>query len=176
MHSRGFATADRGIYPAGFLEKELNGMILDVLENGSRYLALHPGFAKAFAFLQRADLPALPVGSYQIDDDRIYAMVAKEQGCRPEEAFLETHVKYIDIQLVLAGTDEMGWKAKAACKQPAGPYDRENDIQFFTDRPDAWLATRSGAFAIFFPEDAHLPLISAGVIHKVVVKVALLSA
>ena len=40
------------------------------------------------------------------------------------------------------------------------------------DEPDAWLATKSGAFAIFFPEDAHMPLISAGQLHKVVVKVA----
>jgi YhcH/YjgK/YiaL family protein len=148
-------------------------MILDVLENGSRYLPLHPGFAKAFAFLRRADLRALPVGTYPIDEDRIYATVAKDQGRRKEDAFLETHEKYIDIQLVLAGTDEMGWRAKSSCKQPAGAYDREDDIQFFTDQPDAWLATVSGAFAIFFPEDAHLPLISAGEIHKVVVKIAL---
>jgi YhcH/YjgK/YiaL family protein len=46
------------------------------------------------------------------------------------------------------------------------------DMQFFTDEPDAWIATKSGTFVIFFPEDAHLPLISSGQIHKVVVKVA----
>jgi biofilm protein TabA len=39
------------------------------------------------------------------------------------------------------------------------------------DKPDAWLATGSGAFAIFFEEDPHMPLISPGRIHKVVVKV-----
>ena len=41
----------------------------------------------------------------------------------------------------------------------------------FTDQPTAWTAVGPGEFAIFFPEDAHLPLISDGELHKVVVKV-----
>jgi len=146
-------------------------MILDVLENAHRYLALIRGFAKAFEFLLRPDLQDLPVGRYEIDGDRIYAMVAKEQGRRKEEAQLETHRKYIDIQLVLAGTDTMGWKPLSLCRHPTGDYDQNADIQFFADRPDAWVSVESGAFAVFFPEDAHMPLISPGQIHKVVVKV-----
>ena len=147
-------------------------MILDVLENSPRYGALNAGFAKAFEFLSRPDLQDLPVGKYEIDGDRIYAMVAKEPGRRKEDALLETHEKYIDIQFILAGTDTMGWKPKSLCKQPTQGYDQNRDIQFFADKPDAWLATESGAFAIFFPEDAHMPLISSGQIHKVVVKIA----
>ena len=147
-------------------------MILDVLENGHRYLALHKEFARAFDFLRRPDLKELPVGKYEIDADCVYAIVAKEPGRKKEDALLETHEKYIDIQLVLAGTDDMGWKPKSLCKKPAGKYDQENDEQIFLDEPDAWLSTQSGAFAIFFPEDAHMPLISSGQIHKVVVKVA----
>jgi YhcH/YjgK/YiaL family protein len=147
-------------------------MILDVLENAHRYLVLHEEFAKAFDFLLRPDLKELPVGKYEIDADRVYAIVSKELGRKKEDALLETHEKYIDIQLVLAGTDDMGWKPKSLCKQPAGEYDQKNDEQIFADEPDAWISTKSGAFAIFFPEDAHMPLISSGQIHKVVVKVA----
>ena len=147
-------------------------MILDVLENAHRYLALHKGFAKAFDFLLRPDLKELPAGKYEIDADRVYAIVSKEHGRRKEDALLETHEKYIDIQLVLEGTDDMGWKPKSLCKKPAGKYDQKNDEQIFMDEPDAWISVQSGAFAIFFPEDAHMPLISSGQIHKVVVKVA----
>ena len=92
-------------------------------------------------------------------------------GRKKEDALLETHEKYIDIQLVLAGTDNMGWKPKLLCKNPAGEFDPEKDVQFFKDNPDSWLETKSGAFAIFFPEDAHMPLIASGMLHKVVVKV-----
>ena len=65
----------------------------------------------------------------------------------------------------------MGWKPGSSCNQPAKDYDQNSDIQFFADKPDAWLPVESGTFAIFFPEDAHMPLISPGQIHKVVVKV-----
>jgi len=146
-------------------------MILDVLENAHRYFALNNGFAKGFEFLKRPDLKELSAGRYEIDGDQVYAIVAKDPGREKVDALLETHEKYIDIQLILDGTDNMGWKPRALCKQPSGEYDQESDLQFFADEPDAWLATRSGAFAIFFPEDAHMPLISSGLLHKVVVKV-----
>lgn len=147
-------------------------MILDIIGNAHRYLALNIGLAKGFEFLLRPDLQELPVAKYEIDGDRVYAMVSKDAGRKKEDALLETHEQYIDIQLVLAGIDTMGWKAKSLCRQPSGEYDHREDIQFFADKPDAWLPTQSGTFVIFFPEDAHMPLISAGQIHKVVVKVA----
>lgn len=147
-------------------------MILDTLENAHLYLSLHKGFAKAFDFLRCPDLKELPVGKYEIDADSVYAMVSKDHGRRKEDALLETHEKYIDIQLVLDGVDDMGWKPKSLCKKPAGKYDEKNDEQIFMDEPDAWISTQRGAFVIFFPEDAHMPLISSGQIHKVVVKIA----
>ena len=146
-------------------------MILDVLENAHRYLVMNKGFAKAIEFILRPDLKKLPVGTYEIDRECVYAMVSKDFGLKKEDALLETHEKYIDIQLVLAGTDDIGWKPKSLCKQPAGEYDQESDLQFFADKPNTWLSIESGEFAIFFPEDAHMPLISSGQIHKVVVKI-----
>lgn len=150
-------------------------MILDVLENAHRYLTLHQGFARAFAFLGRPDLKELPVDTYAIDGKRVFAMVAREPGGKKEDSLLETHERYIDIQLVLAGTDTMGWSPKSWCKRPSALYDPETDLQFFLDEPAVWLPTPGGAFVIFFPEDAHMPLISSGQIHKVVVKIAVSS-
>ncbi len=147
-------------------------MILDILENAHRYLTLNGGFAAGFEFLARRDLKELPVDTYKIDGDRVYAMVSKDHGLEKENAWLEAHRKYIDIQLVLEGTDAMGWKPEATCTPTSKGYDPENDIQFYKDKPDAWLATAPGAFAIFFPEDAHAPLVSSGQLQKVVVKVA----
>jgi biofilm protein TabA len=147
-------------------------MILDVLENAHRYFTLNKGFAKAFEFLLRQSLKELPDEKYEIDNDRVYAIVSKGPGRKKEDAQLEAHEKYIDIQLVLAGTDTMGWKPRSSCKQLSGGYNQVKDIQFFVDEPDAWLSVISGVFAIFLPEDAHMPLISPDHLHKVVVKVA----
>jgi YhcH/YjgK/YiaL family protein len=148
-------------------------MVLDILENAHRYVDMNKGFAKAFEFLNRSDLRQLPVGKYEIDGEHVYAIVDRANGREKETALLETHNKYIDIQLILEGIDNMGWKSRYFCTQPTCEYDQEADIQFFADKPDTWLSTESGFFAIFFPEDAHMPLISSEQIHKVVVKIAL---
>jgi len=147
-------------------------MIFDILPNSHRYLAMHQGFDAAFAFLRRPDLKTLATDKYPIDGERIYAMVAQDPGRNKDEAQLEVHEKYIDIQMVLAGCDEMGWSPRSLCRQPAIPYNGAEDIGFFADPPAAWLPVTAGMFVVFFPEDAHLPLIGSGLIHKVVVKIA----
>ncbi|MEW6076197.1 MAG: YhcH/YjgK/YiaL family protein [Thermodesulfobacteriota bacterium] len=146
-------------------------MILDMLANASRYQTLIPGFAAAFVFLARPDLKDLATGKYGIDGENVYATVSKAPGRKPENARLETHERYIDIHLILAGTDLIGWKPASLCATPAGEYDGTADVRFFADEPVVRLATAPGMFAIFFPEDAHMPGVSAGQIHKVIVKV-----
>jgi len=148
-------------------------MILDTLENTDRYFRIHPGFQTAFEFLKRPDLAGLEPGRHEIDGEQVFALVSKGPGRTRRDGKLETHRTFIDIQCVISGTDEMGWKPASSCTDPAGPYDPEKDIRFFTDEPDAWVTVHAGAFVIFLPEDAHLPLISDGEIHKVVLKVAL---
>lgn len=147
-------------------------MILDILDNAGRYYGLHAGFRQAFDFLMRRDLKDLPAGRHAIDGDRVFALVSKGPGRKKQDGRLEVHEKHIDIQYVLVGTDEMGWKPRSACTSPSGPYDPDKDIRFFSDEPDSWVAVRPGGFAVFLPEDAHLPLVSAGEVHKVVIKVA----
>ena len=147
-------------------------MILDVLENADVYNTLNTGFAPAFEFLRRKDLADLPEGKHHIDGNRIYAIAVKAVGRKKEVGELEAHKKYIDIQYVLAGTDEVGWRSRSTCSQPRAEYNAEDDYQMFGDEPSAWVTTVPGSFAIFFPNDPHIPMISPDELHKVVVKVA----
>ena len=147
-------------------------MILDTLTNVRRYAALHPLFPRAFEFLRSTDLLALAPGRFPIEGDRLRAIVERVPGRRRDEAKLECHRKFIDIQYVLAGSDEMGWRAVHDCREPLADYQPDKDIRFFKDAPASWIVTPPGAFCIFFPEDAHAPLVSAGEIHKVILKVA----
>ena len=147
-------------------------MILDLVEKLPQYMPLGTGFAKAAEFLARADLDRLVAGRYEIDGDRVYAMVSRNLGRAREGARLEAHRQYVDIQVVLAGLDHIGWKPVSRCGVPDGEYIEQRDVRFYLDEPDAWVAVRPGSFAIFFPGDAHLPSISPEVIHKIVVKVA----
>ncbi|HEY8118134.1 MAG TPA: YhcH/YjgK/YiaL family protein [Methylophilaceae bacterium] len=147
-------------------------MILDTLANADRYSNLHTLFLRAFEFLRSTDLVKLAPGRHLIQGERLFAIVEAVPGRSRAEAKLECHRRYIDIQFVLEGVDEMGWKPLADCHQPIDDYSEKNDIQFFDDAPDSWIATPPGAFCIFFPQDAHAPLVSTGNIHKVVLKIA----
>ena len=129
-------------------------------------------FAKAFAVLAEPGIAQKPDGRYSLDGDDAYYIV-QHYPTRPVDLRrFESHKKYIDIQVVISGTDEMGWKNKATCKMPHGAYDAEKEAEFFADTPDAWVAVGPGAFTIFFPEDAHAPLATTGEVVKAVVKVA----
>jgi YhcH/YjgK/YiaL family protein len=147
-------------------------MILSTLADANRYLDLHPLFARAFEFLCSTDLKTLTPGKHGVQGEQIFAIVEACQGRTRAEAKLECHRRYIDIQLVLAGVDEMGWKPVSECGDPATDYDAARDIRFFNDAPSSWVVTPAGSFCLFFPDDAHAPLVSEGHIRKVVMKIA----
>ncbi len=147
-------------------------MILSALSQSARYTALHPLFQRAFDYIRNTDLLALTPGVHDIIDRQLFVIVEEANGRTRAEAKLECHRKYIDIQLVLSGIDEMGCKPLSDCHQPIADYNSERDIQFFDDVPDSWIAVPAGAFCIFFPEDAHAPLVSSGTIRKLIFKIA----
>jgi YhcH/YjgK/YiaL family protein len=137
------------------------------------YLAVHPRFVEAFAALHDPALTARLPGRYELDGQQLVLIIDKALGRGHAASPLEAHRKYIDIQFVIAGDEEMGWRALADCQDLAHPYSEERDIMFFHDRPERWFRVPPGHFAVFFPDDAHAPLAGAGNIHKAIVKVAI---
>lgn len=147
-------------------------MIFSTLFQSNRYAALHPLFPGAFDYIRNTDLYSLAPGRYNIVGDDLIAIVEHSQGKPREHAQLEAHRKYIDIQLVLEGDEQMGWKPLADCLNPVSEHSEEKDIRFFHDAPASWIAVPPDHFCIFFPEDAHAPLVGSGQIRKVIFKVA----
>ena len=148
-------------------------MIIDKLENSSKYISAHKGFAEAFAFLQKAAAENLPVGRYEIDGDNVFAFI-QEYTSKTESAF-ETHKNYIDIQFVFSGVEVIEVTDIANMKE-AIPYSPEKDVTFYDDYDKATVAViESGAYGIFFPWDAHKPGLAfkgnPDEVKKIVVKV-----
>jgi YhcH/YjgK/YiaL family protein len=147
-------------------------MILGLLADQVLYEKLHPGFQTAFRFLRGEDLLQLKDGRYPIDGEQIFAIVARAEGRSKKDSPLEYHQRYIDIQYIVEGVDIIGWQPTSECREVAQQYVAEQDIGFFRDIPRTWCHLPAGAFAIFFPEDAHAPLAGTGAIHKIVLKIA----
>jgi YhcH/YjgK/YiaL family protein len=142
-------------------------MILARLEQADRYLALHQDFPAAVAFLRGQPLSDVPLGRIEIAG-AMYAAASRSPARQRSEARLEAHRNYIDIQYVISGVEEMGWKARSRCERPHDQYDAEKDIEFFADSPDSYVALLPGEFVVFFPDDVHVPLIGTGTVFKAV--------
>lgn len=147
-------------------------MIFSNIDSADRYMALHPLFKQAFSYIRNTDLLALLPGRHPIAGDKLFVIVESVQGRTRDAAKLECHRRYIDIQLVLTGGEEMGWRPLADCTQPVESFNTEKDIQFFHDAAASWVAVPPAHFCIFFPEDAHAPLVAAGNIRKAIFKVS----
>jgi len=146
-------------------------MILDSLKNAASVQALNPLFKQAFEFIQKNDLSKMESGKTIIDGDKLFISVMEIDGKTAEAARLESHVKYIDIQVVISGVETMGWTAIEHCTEVLEPYNTEKDLQFFGNKPSTLITVNPGEFAIFFPEDGHAPGIGNGPIKKAVFKV-----
>jgi YhcH/YjgK/YiaL family protein len=147
-------------------------MLLTTLSDSARYEALYPGLAAALAYLRRPDLATLPPGRQSVESDQLYAIVEQRPAVGREQAVLEVHRRYIDVQYTVSGAEVMGWRALAECTQPRDAFDEARDVGFFEGAPLVWLPVPPGHLAVFFPEDAHAPLAGSGPLHKVIMKVA----
>jgi YhcH/YjgK/YiaL family protein len=148
-------------------------MILSTLADAHRYVPLHPRFAAAFDYLTSVDAARLVAGRHDLDGDDLFAIVWSGFGKGRAEAPLECHRQYLDIQYVLSGVDEIGWRPLADCQRVKQPYEAASDLAFFFDQPVSWCRVPARSLAIFYPEDAHAPLATTGPLKKIVVKVRL---
>lgn len=146
-------------------------MILDSLENSQQYELLHPLFKKAFDFIKYTDFSQLKEGVIETTDPRLYFLISRSRGKDPQDAVLESHKKFIDIQAPIAGVETIGWKAGDELMIISEPYDDKKDVMFYHDFPTTYAKLYPGQFAVYFPEDGHAPGIGQGDIRKVVAKI-----
>ena len=148
-------------------------MIVDSIQNSSKYTCVHPLFAKAFDYIQNTDLSALEIGKFDIDGDHIRGIVSDKQGMTAADstAKFECHNAHIDIQVCIRGKETIGWKPRNTCISPRGEYNPEKDVLFYNDSPDMFFGLTDSQFAIFYPEDVHAPMIGDYLIKKLVIKV-----
>jgi YhcH/YjgK/YiaL family protein len=147
-------------------------MILDSLDYSQRYESMHSLFKTAFDFLKNTDFSKIEDGKITTDDPRLFFSLSSIKGKEPADAKIETHVKYIDIQVPLTGEESMGWKAKNELATILEPYNEEKDVAFYADTCTAYVKLHPGQFTIFFPEDGHAPGIGQGDIRKIIAKIA----
>lgn len=147
-------------------------MVVDTLDNLEKYASLNPLFAQAITYLKSTDLNAVEVGTkVELKGKDLVVNFAQANPKTKEQAKLETHNKFIDIQIPLSAVEVMGYTPAKDCVPANAPYNAEKDITFFEGLAEDYIAVKPGMFAIFFPQDGHAPAISETGVKKVIVKV-----
>jgi YhcH/YjgK/YiaL family protein len=148
-------------------------MIFDSIENSHLYNGLGDDFQKAFNFLKSTELENIPLEKIEIDGEKVFAIPQKYSTKDVSECKWESHRKYIDIQFVVKGSENIGFVLEDYLDE-LEPYDEENDFELFSGEGD-YVQLNEGEFVIFFPDDAHMPGIkveSSEEVYKIVVKLA----
>lgn len=144
-------------------------MVVDKLENLEKYVSLNPLFAQAVEYLKSTDLDAHEIGKITLKEGELMVNFSQTRPKTKEEAKLETHNQFIDIQIPLSGVEVMGYTSRTDL--PEEEYNAEKDITFYKGLAKDYLTITPGMFAIFFPQDGHAPGVTSDGVKKVIVKV-----
>ncbi|MBN1302635.1 MAG: YhcH/YjgK/YiaL family protein [Melioribacteraceae bacterium] len=147
-------------------------MIFDSIENAHLYYGVNAGIKKALEFLVQLDFTECEPGRIDIDGDNIFALVSRYSTKHESEVKWEAHRKYIDVQFVASGTENVGF-INVDYLDVAQEYDAKKDVEFYDGEGD-YLQLNEDEFMIFFPHDAHMPGIEveeSEEVLKVVIKV-----
>ena len=147
-------------------------MIFDHLTNILTYKGISPDIYAGLEYLQHLS-PDIAPGTYQLTP-RVKAIVSEYETKVKNEVGFEAHRKNIDIQYLLKGEERIACLPLEKLKETT-PYSEEKDAAFFTSsiQPQE-MTIGDGYFAIFFPQDGHMPQLCADepeMVKKVVLKV-----
>ncbi len=147
-------------------------MILDSLKNAALYYGVHPRLERAFELIAANDWATMEPGIHELDGRDIFVNLIVGELKRDEDAKLEVHNEYIDIQILIEGDAEgFGWSERKDLCKPIAEFSTEKDVQLFDDVPQTVYLLRKGQFSILLPEDGHAPMRGNGAVRKIIAKV-----
>lgn len=147
-------------------------MIINKLSNAEQYYGVSKRIERALKYLKNTDLEKLELGKYEIDGKNIIVVVSEYETKDISIGKWEAHRKHIDIQFVVSGREKIGYTHINEMKANS-EYNEVKDVIFLKGEGDM-LLINEGTFAIFAPEDAHMPGINVETsqhVKKVVVKI-----
>ncbi|MDR3258174.1 MAG: YhcH/YjgK/YiaL family protein [Fusobacteriaceae bacterium] len=149
-------------------------MIIGKLKDLNLYKGLSKNIDKAIDYAISTDLLSLAAGKYEIDGKNIYVNRQSYIGKPLADCAAENHKDYLDLQIVLKGTEGFGYAdISNNTLNLIEPYNKEKDVTKYTCIDETIYTMTMGSFAILFPEDIHRPQIKINdsTVEKAVIKI-----
>lgn len=128
-------------------------MIVDRIERLQQYSRNVPQLFEAVKFAERVKNENLPAGRYNLGND--FVLVQEGTTRSFKEAHFEVHRKYLDIQIIIAGSEYMEYADITDLKEKVA-FDEEKDLALMEGIGNKILI-KPGMFYILYPSDGHKP-------------------
>lgn len=148
-------------------------MILTNIKDFKRYESLNEHFKTLTEYLSTHNLLSEKLGRLVVDGDNVFINNIKINGVPDNIQALEIHKKYIDVHILLEGSEKIGIKALCKISSFSKEYDENGDCMLSQEKADTYVEMTPRDIIICFPEDAHAPSIGNGEIRKAIAKVML---
>jgi biofilm protein TabA len=121
---------------------------------------LPPVLREMLARLADPALRHAAAGRHDIDGEAFF--VINDYETQPAaDLRAESHRRYCDVQVMLAGAEQVGCAKLAS--DPDAPYDTTRDVAYYAQGLELdWYAFSTGAVFVFTPDDIHLPGVTLG--------------
>lgn len=125
-------------------------MIIDKVENIRLYSSLLNNLENGLQAVEMLKNPE--VGRYEFEGG--FFMVQKGITNPMEDGDFEVHRKYVDVQIMLEGSEELAW-SDIEDLTAAGEYNLETDKKSMKGNFNHVIKISEGMFYIVFPHDGH---------------------
>lgn len=128
-------------------------MIFGNVQNLEEYPFLEEQVKECFEYAKEHDLASYEKGSHEIDGDRLFVNIVEYDTVAAEERFWEAHKNYLDVHLMLHGTEQIDLN-----------FIQNMDVKEFVPKDDflpmdgeknSSVILRDGDFLICYPGDGH---------------------
>ena len=126
-------------------------MIFAKLTDAADYRGIHPRLDRVIDCLNEEFLHQVGTQTQKLEDDLLYVTRFDYETIPLEDAFFEAHKKYLDVHLMLQGTE----RVDISHPDVLTLFDHKDDFYAYQGEAEQTLLLTPGSFLVVFPGDAH---------------------
>ena len=135
-------------------------MIFGNMDHVEEFPYLEKGIKECFEYAKTHDLASFEKGSHEIDGDRLFVNIVEYTTTTPEERFWEAHKKYLDVHVMLRGTEQIDLNFIQNMK--LNEFVEKDDFLPMDGNKNSSVVLTDGDFLICYPNDGHRTADQAG--------------
>ena len=128
-------------------------MIFGNVGNLKEFPYLERQVQECFAYFKSHNMADYEKGSHEIDGDRLFVNVVEYTTTTPEERFWEAHKNYLDVHVMILGTEQIDVNFIQNMEQKE--FVEKDDFLPLEGEKNGHVILRDGDFLVCYPSDGH---------------------